>query len=323
MNLSIIIPFFNAERSILDCLNSIIQTNSISFEIILIDDCSSDNGYQIVNQFIIDKNINNAILIKHNGNRGVASARNTGLEHATGEYIYFIDADDTIEKGALDLMFQKANENNLDIVGCEWNLQFHKNARYMKQPSVQSPQDAFQKFTSGLLRWNLWLFMFRRDLLKNKNIKFLDGQNMGEDMMFVGKLLLNAQKIEIIHIPLYNYVQTNENSLTKDMSANHRIQVTNNVLELESYIKNKDLNLEKEIELLKLNIKLPLLTSNNRSNYKLWNSWFPDANDYIWKNEHLPIRTKILQSLAHKKIFFLINFYNKLVFKLVYGIIYR
>ena len=101
---SIIIPFYNVEDYIEECLKSVINQTYKNLEIICVDDCSPDNSYIIVNKYIdIDKRIK---LIRHKENLGLGGARNTGLQNANGKFVYFLDSDDYIEIDDIDALFQ-------------------------------------------------------------------------------------------------------------------------------------------------------------------------------------------------------------------------
>lgn len=324
---SIIIPVYNAENTLTYCLESVFAQTYKDIELIFINDCSTDNSLEIISGFIKKHSSNsnfNCKIIHHKKNKGVAAARNTGLDHATGKYIYYIDSDDTIMPSALAVMIEVAEANDYDIVGCEWQLRFKENSRRMNQPDITSGVDAFLKMTGGILRWNLWLFLVKRSLYEENPFRFKEGMNMGEDMMMMGKLFLNAQSVHIIHEHFYNYYQTNQNSLTKDMSEKHILQVTENVKELERYVMiEKQLHYDKALHFLKLNIKLPLLTTGNPLNYQVWCNWFKESNDYIMQNKLLPLRTRLLQKMAAKKQFWIIDLYYNILFRFIYGFIYR
>ncbi|MDO5523433.1 MAG: glycosyltransferase family 2 protein [Bacteroidia bacterium] len=324
---SIIIPVYNAEKTLPYCLESIFKQTYRSVELLFIDDCCTDNSIEIINEYIGKRNktVDFSIkIIRHEHNKGVAAARNTGLSHATGEFIYYVDSDDIVSENALELLISEATNNQADIVGCEWYLSYRQNSRYMKQPSVDNGDDAFKKMTGGLLRWNLWLFLVRRSLYENNQIRFIEGMNMGEDMMVMGKLFLCAEKVVMLHRPLYSYIQTNSGSLTKDNSENHMKQVSANVLELEQFvISTRGESYKKYIEFLKLNIKLPLLLSNDNLLHKRWQKWFPDSNNFILQNNMLPVRTRVLQWLAFKNQFWIVKLYYTFVFRFVYGVIYK
>lgn len=325
---SVIMPVYNAAKTLSYCLDTVFALNYPNLELIFVNDCSSDSGVQIITDYIDGnrhrQNIH-AKLFHHLQNRGVAAARNTGLEHAEGDYIYYIDSDDKVEPDALIVMMTEMLKQQAEIVGCEWYLTYRQNARYMKQPAVGSPEEAFYKMTGGLLRWNLWLFLVKRSLYETHHIRFLEGMNMGEDLMVMGKLLLHARTIVMVHQPLYHYLQTNAASLTKATSDTYIHQVRENVRELESYATRTFSGkvLSESFSFLKLNIKLPLLTSGKKEDYIIWLQWFPEADDAIMRNRLLPLRTRLLQWFAHRKQYWLVRLYYMAVFRVIYGVIYR
>lgn len=325
--ISIIIPVFNAEKTISTCLNSLFAQTYNSLELLFVNDCCTDNSFEVIRKFI-DSNSHktgiSAKIINLEKNRGVASARNTGLDNASGEYIYYVDSDDWMEPDLIEMLVKEAETKKSDIVGCEWFLTYKQNERYMKQASATSPDEAFRKMTGGVLRWNLWLFMTKRSLYEDNNIRFTEGQNMGEDMMVMGKLFLSASSVSIVHKPLYHYIQTNESSLTKDVSEKHLAQVTANLEELERFtFQKKGIEYATQIHFLKLNIKLPLLISDNDNMHRRWMQMFPESNKYIMQNRLLPLRTRLLQWFASKQNFAIVKLYYKFVFKFVYGKLYK
>ena len=146
---------------------------------------------------------------------------------------------------------------------------------------------------------------------------------MGEDMMVMMKLFICAGKVGIVHRPFYHYRQSNPESLTKIYSQEHIIQVANNVYEVEKYVNASAYadSLIEFIPFLKLNIKLPLLITDDKSHYEQWLECFPEANCYVMNNKLLPLRTRIIQWMAVKRYFILLRLYYRTVFKLLYGII--
>jgi len=324
---SIIIPVYNAENLLDQCLNSLRRQTYPLLEIIFINDSSLDNSREVLSQFQLDMNHSGKIvhIINHEINKGVAAARNSGLKIATGEYIYFLDADDYLASECIECLLDEAVKKQADIVGCNWTLQFNKNGRAMIQPSVANSSQAFEFMCKGVMRWNLWLFFVKRELYVKFNIWFLPGENMGEDMLVMFKLIFHASRISMINKALYFYVQGNNESLTKTYSSKHRQEVTSNLFELDNYFKNIDDNFNWNIlvNYLKLNIKLPLLISSYTPQYKEWRSWFIEANSYCLGNDLISKRIKLLQFMASKKQYWFIKLHYYLVIKLIYGVIYR
>lgn len=324
---SIIIPVYNAEQSIIKMLESLQFQRQEHVELVFIDDCSRDGSSSIIESYksrFESKGWSLKVIV-HDINKGVAAARNTGLNHATGEYIYYVDADDRLEPDALELLVQEAQENDAEIVGCNWFLSFEKNERKMNQPAFQSNWEAIERILRGTMRWNLWLFLVKRSLYEAHHIRFIPGMNMGEDIMVMIKLFTYAERVGFVNQALYHYGQGNAESLTKTYSDKHRAQVTANVQEIERFLllgphqeRIRDL-----LAALKLNIKLPLLVTGKRSDMLLWQNWFSEANDYATKDPQINARIRILQGAAVRGWYAVIWCHYVLVVKVVYGIIYK
>lgn len=325
---SIIVPVYNAEKTLEEALTSLRKQSYRSLELVFVNDCSVDQSLAMLERFAMECATSSTRIIKilnHESNKGVASARNTGLEEATGEYIYYVDADDTLEYNAIELLVDRALTTNADIVGCNWFLSFEKNERKMNQPSFSSPMDALEKLLQGNLRWNLWLFLVKRSLYFSHELKFIPGMNMGEDMMMMIKLFTIANRVSYLDEALYHYGQSNSESLTKVYSQKHREQVSANLIEVERFLSKS--RFAKEIipliDFLKLNIKLPLLISDKTQQYELWRSWFSEVNDKVSSNKAVSLRIRLLQWAAANRQDWLIKIHYYVFVRLVYGLIYR
>lgn len=324
---SVIIPVYNAEHLLHIALGSLEKQDYSNLEIIMINDCSTDDTLKVIQRFIpvLEDRGMTVKVVSYRENQGVAAARNTGLAHATGEFVYYLDADDRIEPTALGLLVREAVSKNADIVGCNWFLTFEKNGRKMNQPSFTSSQEAIEKLLNGSMRWNLWLFMARRSLYEEHQVRFIPAMNMGEDLMVMVKLFVQADRVTYLDRALYHYRQSNGQSLTKIYSAEHIREVTANVEEVEQYLLRSRFagQLGNNIAFLKLNIKLPLLISDQGQQYQNWLNWFPEANHKVMANKALPFRTRFIQWLAVKKQFWAIKLYYRVVIRFVYGRLYK
>lgn len=323
---SVIIPMYNVEKVMDRSVQSLFSQTLTDFEVVFVDDCSSDNTGEELRHIISGYNRTDIDLkiIRHEQNKGVAAARNTGLDNASGEYVYYLDSDDYFDSDTLELLYGRAKDADADIVGCDWLLSFENNARHMVQPEVKTGSEAFEKMCNGVMRWNLWLFMVRRSLYEDNGFRFIPQVNMGEDMMVMMKILLNAGTVSMIHRPLYHYIQTNSNAMTKNFAA-YRGQVSENVAEVERYVtqRGESEHFARLLNQLKLNLKLPLIVSDKTSDYELWQGWFPESNQFAGQNQEQPLRTRFIQKMAARRQYWALKLYYRVVIKFIYGVIYK
>ncbi|NGM64060.1 glycosyltransferase family 2 protein [Sphingobacterium sp. SGR-19] len=325
---SIIIPVYNAADTLHSCLTSLEKQSYTHLELLFVNDCSTDHSLEMLEDFALSSKDRETITVKiisHETNQGVAAARNTGLEHATGDYIYYVDADDWIEDNTIQLAVEEAEQSGADIVGFDWYLSFAKKERLMQQPRFLTPKDAITGMLEGKMRWNLWLFLVKRSLYEKNNIRFIPQRNMGEDMMVTFKLFALATKVSHLPQALYHYGQSNADSLTKVYSDKHIAEVTENMEEIERFFSTGKYAevIRTKLDLLKLNIKLPLLISGRSARYQKWCSWFPGSNRYAWDNNAQSLRIRLIQWAAWKKQFWMVKLHYYGIIRLVYGVIYR
>jgi glycosyltransferase involved in cell wall biosynthesis len=295
-------------------------------EFVFVDDCSQDGSidilYALLEEFPERKD--DVKIIRHKDNRGVACARNTGLDNATGDYVMFVDADDWLEPGAMSQIYEVASNGNYDIVGYDWLLEYERNRRYSAQPVYDDTNACFKSMLSGGLRWYLWAFMVRRSLYVDNNFRFIPGVNVGEDMMILLKLFSVARSYFHISNALYHYIRLNKSSVTQLESQKQFEIVKYNVEEVIQYVNNKfGSQYAQELQFFKLNVKFPLLISDVKSNYELWNDSFSEANSSIWENEFMSFRSKLLQWMAFRKQYWFLILYYRIIFKFVYGVLYK
>lgn len=319
--ISVIIPVYNAEKTLNRCIDSLLLQGT-ALELVFVNDASKDNSKELI--LSRAKDIETASMkykiIDHEQNRGVAAARNTGLDNATGEYIYWVDSDDYLSENTLSRAMENIQKENLDIALLDFYITFAENERAMRLPDVLSSQDAFEKMCKGVLKWNLWLYIIRRSAIESRKLRFVEKQNMGEDLMFLGSLLQDNLKIKSLHEMGYHYIRTNEGAMTQNYNPAFYAQVSENLKLLQKNTKDENQYL---LDFLKLNLKLPLLISENKENYIKWTETYPESDILIWKNDFQPLRTKMLQFLASKKQYWAISIYNKVLLKIIYGIIYK
>lgn len=129
---SVIIPMYNSSNTIIDSINSILNQSYKNYEIIIIDDGSKDDSYEIVKEFINKNNLMNIIKLLKQENKGPSEARNNGIKNSNGEYIAFLDSDDVWKKDKLKKQVKLMNEyHEVALVGCNINNELNNKNRYI------------------------------------------------------------------------------------------------------------------------------------------------------------------------------------------------
>ena len=215
--LSIIVPVFNTEKYIGRCINSILKQKFKDYQLIIINDGSTDDSEKIILKLIKG---NNNIIYKKIKNFGVAHARNVGLSLATGEYIGFVDSDDYIESDMFDKLVSTAISKKSDIVCCAYKKIFKDLYKEIHPKDVKCFGKSLKNSKDILFNSNPYITqkLFRRDLLIDNNISFDEDLRIFEDLLFTYKLFLLSNKICYVDECLYNYNCINESSLTRKFS---------------------------------------------------------------------------------------------------------
>lgn len=307
--LSLIIPVFNAEKTLPRSLASIRGQLTKDVEIVFVDDGSTDGSAGIISSFLQENDIKGQLI--HQANGGVAVARNTGIDAAKGDYLVFLDADDKMEGNAIETILHLC-QTGADIIGWDWSNETSEKRRSMRQADYKKPEDALKNLMGGTMKWNLWLYSVKRDLVLKNGIRFLPGADMGEDMLFMLMAFASASKVKQLHQALYRYNASNPDSISNVMSVRRRSEVSRNLEAAALFLSSSPYaNLAKELTPhLQLYIKRPLLIGFSLDNYRLWHQWMTDANPYAMKNKDLPFRVRILQGMASKKIWLGVWIYN-------------
>jgi Glycosyltransferases, probably involved in cell wall biogenesis len=327
--ISVIVPIFKVERFIERNARQLFMQDMEGVEYIFVDDCSPDNSVAILEKVIAefpDRAAATSIL-RHETNKGLPSARNSGLMVAKGEFIFHCDSDDWIEKDALSQLYNTAVSTDSDVVWCDWYLSFKNNERYMSQaPPEYGQVTGFQLvklMLGGRIRFNVWNKLVKRTLYERVDHWFPDGYGMGEDMTMI-RLISHANKVTYLPSALYHYVQLNPEAYTQNMTPRHLDQLLHNVTQTIQFLKSRyGTALDEDIQFFKLNVKLPLLISNDIQSYQRWSDWYPDANAYIKQNPLFNKRIKFIQYAAVNRQYWILKLYYHLVIRFIYGVIFK
>lgn len=321
---SVIAPVYGVERFVGRATESMMNQTLDDVEFIFVDDCSPDGSMGIVEQLIAKHPGRNVRIIRHDINRGLPAARNTGLATARGEYIFHWDSDDYAEPDMLRLLYEKAASEGCDYVWCDWYLTFGKNSRVMVQPSASTPREALSIALAGGMKYNVWNKLVARKIYTESGILFPEGWAMGEDMTMI-KLLAKATHVGHVATPLYHYIRTNSGAMTQIYSEKHLAELKLNTENLCNFLTSEvcEGDIAQEINWFKLNVKLPFLFTGRKEDIRLWRGWYPETNKDIMSNRRQALRTRVLQWTAAHRLNVVNTFYNALVLNFIYGVIYK
>lgn len=213
--ISIIIPVYNVEEYLQQCINSIILQTNQNFELILVNDGSLDKSGDICDSFAKE---HSRIKVFHKENGGVSSARNLGIKQSTGEYIWFVDPDDWIAEDALKCLEAIAAEQNPDLVVFS-HLKFLENNYKETVIPVEIDKTTISDYLTIVrsFRPNVWCYLYKTSLIKDTNAKF-PGQSYFEDEIFNMELFKKANSIVQIKNKLYFYRERENSAMTKPFS---------------------------------------------------------------------------------------------------------
>lgn len=202
IKISIIIPVYNVEDYLDQCLSSICGQYEEGMQIICIDDCSTDKSSEILLEW--EKKCSGIEVYHNNKNSGLAYTRNVGISHAQGEYLMFVDSDDYVAENVIGFLYKKAKENHSDILifsvkmfaDADYNESFNMDLRIRK-----SEYDCLKGFyvisemiQGGEMFGAVWTALYRLEYVKDKNIRFINGI-IHEDVPFFFKSMLEADRV--------------------------------------------------------------------------------------------------------------------------------
>ena len=234
--ISVIIPLYNAKKYIGECLDSVLNQTFQDFEVIVVDDCSTDKSVSVVQSYSLkfDGRLKFSKLKKKSAGGG-SLPRNKGLELSRGKYIFFLDADDAITRTAFEELYTLAEKFEADVVHCEkfffvpdniWHDEFSR--RQLKpdnyftcgrlnvtEPTLLSDDIAerIKIFAEGKLIWNFWAQLLRRDFIIENEITLPDAA--AQDMLFTMCSLCCAKRYVVVP-NVINFYRERENSVTTE-----------------------------------------------------------------------------------------------------------
>lgn len=319
--ISVIIPIYNAEKYLIECLNSVINQTYGNLEIILVNDGSSDGSLKICNEYAAyDARIR--VISKENG--GVSSARNAGLDIATGEWLYFIDSDDWIELNTLEKVLNMAIETNTDICFFDYE-KVYKNKRvpistFRSDKNIFCQMDSYETLYLYSQSPYIWNCIIKR-ISEINNIQYEKKLYIGEDDIFKFQIYRYIKSFSYLNETLYHYRMRNTSaihSVKKDYLENVYIKYTimKNIIQNGGYTKLA-LRIPDSMLIGKLSAIVTIAFYGRigiKCDYRLIES-FMNSSEYRQAIENYDKR--LIQGRANK-IYIKIKKPNRLLFTVVY-----
>ena len=246
IELSIIVPVYNVEKYLEECLDSILKIKNINYEVLIINDGSPDNSQKIIDEYY-KKDSRIKFFIKENG--GLSSARNYGLERAQGEYIWFVDSDDLVVASEFEKFFIEAINSKKDFIlgNCSTFKDGEKiSYKELNEKEIKYSESKEVVYSEIEKLPTVWRGIYKNKFLKEKNVKFKD-KITNEDVLFNYLILNRTKKISYIDITFYLYRKNREGAITSsncDKFYKDKILVAN-LLAKDNIIINKDIFLRK------------------------------------------------------------------------------
>ncbi|MBO5286700.1 MAG: glycosyltransferase [Clostridia bacterium] len=248
---SVVVPIYNAERYLRQCLDSIINQTLTDIEIICVNDGSSDSSREIIEEYVKRDNRIKAI---HKGNSGYGDSMNKGLDIAGGEYIGIVESDDYIEPNMLEELYSCAKKNDLDFCKCGFYFYYSRESRNKKSPisndlialdvfcptEIKSQKKKLKLFG---LQPAIWSAIYKRDFLTENNIRFNETPGASyQDTSFNFKVWALAKRTKLLKDCLIHYRQDNEgSSINSSGKANFICYEYNTIWE---FLKGRDKSLD-------------------------------------------------------------------------------
>lgn len=319
---SVIIPIYNVEQYLEKCLDSVINQTYKDLEIICVNDCSPDNSAQILLEYAQrDTRIK---IVNREKNGGLSAARNTGLDEAKGEYVYFIDSDDWIDLDYIEKMVSAITFSKTDVVVNTNVIQEFENkpSKKLVFGDLEIEENAFVDADNAInnIMWASWAQLWDRKFLVKNDLGFLEG-HIYEDMHFSPVAYSYMDKIYAIAASAYHY-RIRENSLCRQNEDDYSVKekllfVYNTVFDFfvkTNYIENH------RVRLFLKDFILPALQNNNDKIYELLLIYLVKIKKYVERDKELYDKvdyeffTDIIQNidLAKSKNYYAKKMVNKL-----------
>ena len=302
--ISIIVPVYNVEKYLHHCIDSILAQTYIDFELLLINDGSTDRSNEICDEYAMK---DSRIRVFHKDNEGVSKARNWGLDNANGEWITFVDSDDWVRNDFLQKRLELALEEDADITYCDVEYVYSTHNQYCNTAS---------QFEGKVATVNSWILsrttyspilLVKKSLFDKHNLRYIEGLHFGEDFDLIIKLVMYANKVSHVKEALYYYNKQNDGSAMTKLHL-YRDELQTVYVDLIDTFKKEGIYTQclEMISWCILEYKLVCIVNGEHS-FKELKDFIPESHSFIFSNGFLDFKSKIMLFLYNYKCSWLAN----------------
>lgn len=292
IRMSVILPIYNVEKYLRQCLESVVRQSLKEIEIICVNDGSTDHCVDIINEFAAQ---DDRVKVINKENGGLGAARNTGLDAASGEYIWFVDSDDLIASEACEKIYTLGHDNNSDVilmdVGLFWSkvdpiLDFLDTKKY----KLMAKEGNFRIEDAPwiLQTHSVWSRVYRREFLLSNGIRNPE-QRFGEDMLYSYMVAVYAERMIILPEKLYYYRQNRKGSLLEQEGKNdeYKMLYLNSMEDTKRFLLDMDYYDILKDEFLKSRVRWALPRQNGIKSLKKYISFFNKLSGILDNEDYM------------------------------------
>ncbi|MBR4625242.1 MAG: glycosyltransferase [Alphaproteobacteria bacterium] len=304
---SVIIPVYGVELYIERCARSLFEQTLDDIEYIFVDDCTCDNSITILQDIInqYPSRQNQVTILRHEINKGLPQARKTGVEKAQGQYIAHCDSDDYVEPNMYSLLYQKAVEENADIVFCDVYYDGRYKTVLKAFPENNMDRDYINYHCSSYTgAITMYTYFTKRELYKNIEFPTV---NICEDQATTCQLRYYAKKMAYLQKPLYHYVISKISMTTFDSDEKimrNLTQVKHNIDFIIAFYKQKQID-EKYINIIKTRTVTELMTyvKDKKKLKEMSAEFYPEIRYNVYSNKDIPFILKVKYFLLSHRLY--------------------
>lgn len=303
---SVIIPVYGVEKYIERCARSLFEQTLDDIEYIFVDDCSPDKSIAILENIIkeyqprLKKEHKNVRIERLSKKCGLPNVRRYGINLATGDYIAHCDSDDWVDVHMYEEMYNKAIEEDADVVVCDFCSTDCENEQYSKGLISKERENVIVDVLLWRIAGCLWNKLVRRKEYTDHDLNY-PTHNMGEDAALIVQILWNAKRISYLPEPFYYYYM-NQTSITKDVSDDNKIrqrflQATANVEIIEQFLDGKATGKIKDAltkYIFEQSYLLVSLARKNKEDLSIWRRSVGKIRSRVYKCSYLSIKNKLV-----------------------------